>query len=262
MKVHPNGYYNYKKQRKNAIKKKKASILKEIEKIYHERNGVPGYRMMKSLLESKGIYLSAQTVRKYMNTELNLKSVTRKRKHESRKCGNPHKVFKNLLQGNFTASARYQKWCVDFTYMKLSKSNKRYNCTIIDLYSREVVASVNGKNINSQLAIDTLKEALKKAGGVTGVLLHSDQGSQFTSKSFVDFCEECEVIQSMSKAGCPGDNAPMERYFNTLKAELLNLRKFKDERKLYMEVNAFAYGWYNNVRPHSYNNFLPPAKVA
>ena len=65
----------------------------------------------------------------------------------------------------------------------------------------------------------------------------------------------------MSKPGCPYDNAPIERYFNTLKAELINLRSFETEAKLYEEVTAYAYGWYNNQRPHSYNGGLPPAKV-
>ena len=94
------------------------------------------------------------------------------------------------------------------------------------------------------------------------MILHSDRGSQFTSKDFVEFCKKLEIVQSMSKPGCPYDNAPMERYFNTLKAELVNTRTFATETILYTEVNAFAYGWYNNVRPHSFNNGLPPAKVA
>ena len=66
----------------------------------------------------------------------------------------------------------------------------------------------------------------------------------------------------MSKPGCPYDNAPMERYFNTLKAELINPRSFKDEETLYIEVKAYAYGWYNNQRSHSHNAGVPPAKVA
>ena len=67
MGICPNAYYNYRKHRKDARKKTKASILKQIEKIHHESGGKPGYRMMKSLLDNKGIHLSAHTVHKYMN---------------------------------------------------------------------------------------------------------------------------------------------------------------------------------------------------
>ena len=98
----------------------------------------------------------------------------------------------------------------------------RYNCTIIDLHDRSVVASITDRHITSDLAIRTLKKALESQPVLKGeLILHSDQGSQFTSKAFVKFCELVHVTQGMSKAGCPYDNAPMERYFNTLKSELI-----------------------------------------
>ena len=71
-----------------------------------------------------------------------------------------------------------------------------------------------------------------------------------------------EIVQSMSRPGYPYDNAPMERYFNTLKAELINLHSYKSEDALYDAVTRYAFGWYNNQRPHTYNKGLPPAKVA
>ena len=121
---------------------------------------------------------------------------------------------------------------------------------------------MNSRHIDTKLAIAALTKALENCGGETGMILHSDRGSQFTSNDFIQFCKEHGVIQSMSKPGYPYDNAPMERYYNTLKAELINLRSFATEEILYTEVNAYAYGWYNNLRPHSYNGGLPPAKVA
>ena len=262
MGICPNAYYNYRKHRKNAMKKTKASTLKLIEKIYREAGGKPGYRMMKSLLDNKGIHLSAHTVHNYMNKELGLKSVTRKAKRRHCNGPEPYGLFENLLDQDFHADRRNAKWCVDFTYLSFGKNNRRYNCTILDLYDRRVVASVNGNRINTQLAIDTLEEAIRNVGGETGMILHSDRGSQFASKEFIEFCKGLGIIQSMSKPGCPYDNAPMERYFNTLKAELLHLNKYETEKELYTAITAYAYGWYNNLRPHSYNGGLPPLKVA
>ncbi len=218
--------------------------------------------MMQQCLANKGIKLSAQTVHKYMNKELGLKSVTRKAKYHYCKGPEAYCVFDNLLKRDFTAEKRNAKWCVDFTYVYFGNHLKRYNCTIIDLYDRRVVASVCSNRINTALAVITLTKALESCEGVTVMILHSDRGSQFTSKEFVKFCEEHGVTQSMSSPGCPYDNAPMERYFNTLKAELINLHSYETEAQLYEEIAAYSYGWYNNLRPHSFNGGLPPAKVA
>ena len=104
-----------------------------------------------------------------------------------------------------------QKWCTDFTYLFLKNHEVRYNCTIIDLHARSVVASITDRHITSDLAIRTLKKALESQPVLKGeLILHSDQGSQFTSKAFVEFCESVHVTQSMSKAGYPYDNAPMD----------------------------------------------------
>ena len=74
------------------------------------------------------------------------------------------------------------------------------------------------------------------------MILHSNQGSQFTSKAFVEFCEPVHVTQSMSKAGCPYDNAPMEHYFNTLKNECPSLYGYIKEEALYQAIEEF-YMW-------------------
>lgn len=258
----PNAYYNYKKHRKDAREKAKASTLKTIEKIYHESDGRPGYRMMQTLLESKGVNLSVQTVRKYMNVELDLKSVTRKRKYRYCKGSDAYEVSENLLDQEFVADHRNEKWCIDFTYIYFGKNHKRYNCTIIDLYDRRVVASVNGSKIDAKLAIAAVTKAIERCDNVvSGVMLHSDRGSQFTSKEFIEFCKNNDIKQSMSKPGYPYDNSPMERYFNTLKSELLYLYDYDDEETLYSDINCFAYGWYNCVRPHTFNGGVPPTKV-
>ena len=88
--------------------------------------------------------------------------------------------------------------------------------------------------------------------------MYSDQGSQYTSKEFTEFCEGLGITQSMSKAGYPYDNAPMERYFNTLKNDLIYQHYYHTEEELYAAVEEFAYVQYNHVRPHSYNNYKTP----
>ena len=213
---------------------------------------------MKIYLERVGHVYSFTPVHKYMNQELGLKSIVRPKK-PSYEYGKPHKVFENLLQQDFHADEINQKWCVDFTYLFLRNHDVRYNCTILDLYDRSVIASVTDTHITSDLAIKTLKKALESQGTLKkALILHSDQGSQFTSKAFVEYCEAAGVTQSMSKAGYPYDNAPMERYFNTLKNELTDHYEYENEESLYRAVEEFAYVEYNYVRPHSYNGYQTP----
>lgn len=213
---------------------------------------------MKVYLERKGITLSTLTVHKYMNSEMGLMSVVRRKRPEYHK-GKPHKVFKNILEQDFSCDEINTKWCTDFTYLFLADGSKRYNCTIIDLHDRSVVASITDKNITADLAIRTLRKAIESQPPIKGVLiLHSDQGSQFTSREFVNYCKRMNVTQSMSKAGYPYDNAPMERYFNTLKNELIYEHSYKTDQDLYSAVDEFAYVTYNHVRPHSYNHYKTP----
>ena len=215
-------------------------------------------------LARKGFHYSPITIHKYMNQEMGLYAIVRPKKPEyiHRK---PHKVFENKLAQNFTAERANQKWCTDFTYLFLKNGEVRYNCSILDLYDRSIIASITDRHITSELAIRTLQKALDSQPMRKGeLLLHSDQGTQYTSKAFVEYCESVHVTQSMSKAGCPYDNAPMERYFNTLKNECTNLYEFRTEEALYQTVEEFAYVTYNHVRPHSFNGYQTPyqARIA
>lgn len=190
--------------------------------------------------------------------ELELKSIIIRKKPKYQK-GHVHKIFENKVNRKFQTSKPNEVWLTDFTYLKLSNGAKRYNCTIIDLYDRSVIATLNGKNMTSNLAIKTMEIALSRNKYQFNKLtLHSDQGSQYTSKEFTDFCERKKIVQSMSKAGCPYDNAPMERYFNSMKNEFYNLFVFKNDEALNAGISDYAYAWYNHTRPHFYNDGKTP----
>ena len=123
-----------------------------------------------------------------------------------------------------------------------------------------IQASITDRNITADLAKRTLEKAIEFQPEIelNNLMLHSDQGSQYTSKEFTEFCEKLGITQSMSKAGYPYDNAPMERYFNTLKSDLIYQHYYHIEEELYMAVEEFAYVQYNHRRPHSYNNCKTP----
>ncbi|MCP1226333.1 IS3 family transposase, partial [Sebaldella sp. S0638] len=165
--------------------------------------------------------------------------------------GKAHKIFGNIINRNFNVDEPNKIWCTDFTYLPMSNGKMRYNCTIIDLYNREVIATLNSNHITARLAVDTLKIAMKRRENFRNVILHSDQGSQYTSKEFIDFCCKNNIKQSMSRAGCPYDNAVIERFYNTFKNEFFNLYSFNDYEVLDKKTYEFIYIKYNYLRPHS-----------
>lgn len=256
-KLYPNSYYNYLKQKKSDYLNSKEQVKIEIRNIYYNNNRIIGHRGMVIFLKRKGFVLSKATVHKYMNKELCLHSVIMRRKPKYVR-GEKNKIYPNLIKQNFNVSKKNSVWCTDFTYMRLANGKMRYNCSIIDLYDRSVVGTLNSKYINTDLAIETLKIALEKEKPQGELILHSDQGCQFTSWSFADYCKTKGIRQSMSKSGCPYDNAAMERFYNTFKNEFIYLNSFADEECLDSAVKKYIYLWYNHLRPHSHNNWKTP----
>ena len=104
----PNAYYNHRKHRKADYYAQKAEVQEQIRSIYHSHNGVDGYRSMTAYLKRAGHGYSAATIRKYMNTQMGLRSIVRPKKPGA-KPGKPHKVFENKLV------RRHFKWSGDCT---------------------------------------------------------------------------------------------------------------------------------------------------
>ncbi len=123
-----------------------------------------------------------------------------------------------------------------------------------------VSQSLNGKWIDSKLAIDTLELALANNKSDDGLILHSDQGTQFASRQFVNYCNDNQVTQSMSRTGNPYDNSPMERFYNTLKNEFVHHYTFETDTDLNQGIYEFIFDWYNYRRPHTYNSGATPCE--
>ena len=150
-----------KKDAKREYHKRLEHIFELIKYVYYNNNRVIGYRAMRIFIKRYGYELSNTTMHKYMNKELNLCAVIMHSK-PGYKAGKKNKIFDNLLNQNFTVDCQNKVWCTDFTYMRQPNGKFRYNCSIIDLFDRSAVASLNSDYINTDLAINTLKTALKK----------------------------------------------------------------------------------------------------
>ncbi len=90
------------------------------------------------------------------------------------------------------------------------------------------------------------------------LILYSDQGSQYTSRAFTDYCKEEGIQQNMSKAGCPYDNSPMESFYGTFKTEFISKYRFSTDEKRNNATMDYVYVYYNHIRPHSSNGYMTP----
>lgn len=163
----------------------------------------------------------------------------------------------NLLDKNFNQPAPNLVWVCDFTYIRVA-NRFYYLCAILDLFARKIVSYKLSNRINTQLAIDTLNIALSTRGTLSGLMFHTDRGSQFTSKKFRQYLDSLNIVQSFSAKGHPYDNAVMECFFKYMKKEETDRRNYQSLGELNQSLFTYINGFYNSVRPHSHNNGLTP----
>jgi transposase InsO family protein len=144
---------------------------------------------------------------------------TRKVKNKSYKRIEEN-VKPNLIKRHFDVDEKNKIWTTDITYLTFN-GKRAYLSTILDLYDRKVVAYQISKYNNLNIVLDTLNEAIAKRKDVKGLIIHSDQGFQYTSFQYKAICESKGIQISMSRKGTPIDDSPMESFHGILKKETL-----------------------------------------
>ena len=144
----------------------------------------------------------------------------RKSKKKNKNERIEYNVKPNLLKRNFNTESPNKVWDTDVTYL-IFKGSRAYLSTIIDLYDRHVVSYVISKRNDLKLVMDTLNEALLKEKDVHGLIIHSDQGFQYTSYEYKAICESNGITISMARKGTPIDDSPIESWHSLLKKETL-----------------------------------------
>lgn len=192
-----------------------------IKDIFEKSKRTYGYRrIQEDLMIKYGVIFNHKKVLRIMNKYgLRPEYIKRLRPNATLKRIEEN-VKPNLIKRNFKTYSFNKVWCTDITY--LIWGNKRvYLSTIIDLFDRHVVAYKISKFNNISLVIDTVNEAFLKEKDVQGLIIHSDQGVQYTSPEYKAICESKGVQISMSRKGTPIDDSPMESWHGILKKETL-----------------------------------------
>lgn len=218
-----------------------------IRECFEEGKQVYGYRRLKkALLIKYGWIINHKKILRIMkkyNIKVRYKRIY-KRKFIRRAIIENTKP--NLLKRNFNAHSPNQKWVTDITYLIIN-GKRAYLSTILDLYDRKIVSyKISYKNDN-KLVIDTLNDALRKRKDVHGVILHSDQGYQYTSYEYKELCSSNNIRASMSPKGSPVDNSPIESFHSSLKRETLYSYNIKNLEELIVLVKDWL-KFYNTTR--------------
>ena len=136
-------------------------------------------------------------------------------------------VAVNLLDQNFVAERPDQIWLADITYIRTAEG-WLYLAVILDLFTRKVVGWAMRDHMRAELTIAALTMAIQRRRPGTGLIHHSDRGSQYAAGDYRDRLQAAAITQSMSRKANCWDNAPMESFFGTLKTELVHQREYPD----------------------------------
>ena len=208
-------YYKY----RNAEDKDYYEYL-IVKEIFEESKCTYGYRRITEGIKVKyGVNFNHKKVLRIMN-KYGLKAKCARRKRNKSYKRIEVNVKPNLVKRKFNVDAPNKIWTTDITYL-IFEQKRAYLSTILDLYDRKVVAYQISKFNNLNIVIDTLNQAIAKRKDVSGLIIHSDQGFQYTSFEYKAICESNGIQISMSRKGTPIDDSPMESFHSILKKETL-----------------------------------------
>ena len=258
LKVSRSGYYKWLNHHKTASEQENLGLMAVIKELHSRYNGILGYRRMTLFVNRQlGTCYNKKRIRRLMHI-LGLRSIIRRAKGYCTKTGFGN-VDKNHLNRDFRATTPNQKWCTDVTFLTYGISCKAYLSAIKDLYDGSIVAYVLGQFNDNELVLETLRKAHKANPDATP-LIHSDRGSQYTSKAYYRLTTQYQMTRSMSRVGKCIDNAPIESFFGHFKTECYDLKTYKTFEELVADVDAYIY-FYNNERFQEKHNGLAPLEM-
>jgi putative transposase len=220
-----------------------------------ESGCVYGYRKITSDLKGLGEACSKHRVAKLMKLE-GVKAQVGYRKHKGHFSGKPAVVADNVLDRQFTVAKPNRYWVTDITFIR-THEGWLYLAVVLDLYSRAVVGWSMSSRMESELVTQALLAAVWRRKPKKQVLIHSDQGSQFTGYEWSDFLTEHNLKASMSRRGNCHDNAVAESFFQLLKRERIKRKIYTTREHVRADIFDYIEMFYNSRRKHGEANNMP-----
>jgi putative transposase len=236
-------YYAYCRKRRSPDAER-VVLRSRVNELFTQSRSAAGSRSIMLMMKEDGTQIGRFKVRKLMR-EMNLVS----------KQPGSH-AYKKATDRQFAAASPNEDWCGDITYI-WAEGRWHYLAAVIDLYARRVVGWAFSANPDAELVMKALDMAYEQRGRPQNILFHSDQGSQYGSRSFRQRLWRYRFKQSMSRRGNCHDNAPMERLFRSLKSEWIP--GYMSGALAKQDIGRFLMQRYHWRRPHQFSKGLAPA---
>ena len=258
LRVSRSGYYAWRRRSPSLRERANAALLVEIRAAYQRSRKTYGSPRIHAALRRKGIFCGRNRVARLMHQD-HIWARKLHRKHPKTTQQRPGaRVAPNLLNREFSASLPNQKWVSDITYIG-TREGWLYLAVTLDLYSRRVVGWAMSEQMDAELVESAWQMALLNRQPPTGLLHHSDRGSQYTREEYWNQLADFQCQVSMSRTGNCYDNAAMESFFSTLKAECA-ITSFASKAEACTAIFEYIEGWYNRQRLHSSLDYLSPVE--
>lgn len=258
LKVSRSGFYAWRNRRNDpSHRQKRRNLLDErVKKAFGDRKGRSGSPRLVRDLADAGHQYDRKTIAESMRRQ-GLRAKAAKKFKATTNSRHNLPVAPNLLQQDFTATGPNQKYVGDITYL-WTDEGWLYLAVVIDLYSRLVVGWAMSERMTAQLVCDALQMSLWRRRMPTGVIVHSDRGSQYCSSAYQRLISEHGLLCSMSAKGNCYDNACAESFFHSLKVEAIHGERFVTREEMRQTVFQYIEVDYNRTRRHSANGFISP----
>ena len=227
-----------------------AKLTAKIRAVHTDSDGTYGVPRITAELRDNAEPVNHKKVARLMKAA-GIAGLRLRRKHRTTIADPTAAKAPDLVGRDFTAETVNTKYVGDITYLPVGGGKFCYLATVIDLCSRRLAGWAIADHMRADLVIDALTAAQRTRGSLHGAVMHTDHGSQYTSKAFADACHQARVRQSMSAVGSSADNAAAESFNATMKRETLQGRKAWSSQA---EARLDLFRWlhrYNTVRRHS-----------
>lgn len=256
MEVSRSGFYEYLHRRPSRRVLENDILKDEIKSIFEENKGRYGSLRIAKVLSKRGVTVNRKRIGRLMSgMNLFAKGARYHYKHYNKKAATSDRP--NLLNQIFSAPGKNRIWVGDITYIPTQKGYL-YLAVFLDIHTRKVTGWSMSRRMKDRLVIDAYKQAFGREHPKTGLIVHTDQGSQFTSGHFRTLLAQTGAILSNSRKGNPYDNALMESFYRTIKRELVQGAHFETPEQAQMEIFKYIELYYNPKRIHSSLGYVSP----
>lgn len=254
--VSRSGYYDWLYRPVSNREQSNNQLLGQIIDIHASSRNIYGYRKIYYQLLKNGVDCSENRVFRLMNKN-NIFSKVKKKFKATTNSKHNLPISANILNREFTVASPNTHWVGDISYI-WTDEGWLYLATVIDLYSRAVIGWSLQKHMTTKLIEDALLKAIWNRKPKSGLIFHSDRGSQYASRDFKKILRNYQIVSSMSRKGNCWDNAVAESFFRTIKTELIYHCRYKTRKEAKKDIFEYIEVFYNRKRIHSSIGYISP----